>query len=344
MAKALNESKINTSMTHIPTLEEIKVAHEQLKPYVLETPVWEWKSEKKRELLGDETEVFIKLELLQYGSSFKARGALSVMLSLDEEAKKRGVTAVSAGNHAIAVSLVAKQIGTHSKVVMPPTASPASIARCRKLGAEVIIVDHVSQAFDKVAEIQETEGRTFVHPFEGPMTTLGTATLGYEYYHQVEHLDVALLPIGGGGLSSGMALAINALNPDCQLIGVEAEGAPNMYESFKLGAPAKNESVNTIAASLSPPYSLPYSYEICQKYLDKVVLVNDEQLCQSMSIIFSDLKLAVEPAGASTMAALLGPLREELTGKRVGIIACGSNIDIDAFTKYVKRGEGGIRG
>lgn len=325
-------------MSHIPSLNEIIEAHKRLSPYVLKTPVWEWKTERKEELLDADTEVFIKLELLQYGSSFKARGALSVMLSLDEAEKEKGVTAVSAGNHAIAVSLVAKQIGTHSKVVMPPTASPTSIARCRKLGAEVIIVDHVSQAFDKVAEIQEKEGRTFVHPFEGPLTTLGTATLGYEYYQQVGHLDAALLPIGGGGLASGMALAIKALNPDCQLIGVEAEGAPNMYESFKLGAPAKNETVNTIAASLSPPYSLPYSYQICQDYLEKVVLVNDDQLCETMAIMFSDLKLAVEPAGASTMAALLGPLQDELAGKRVGIIACGSNIDLESFGKYVERG------
>ncbi len=322
----------------IPTLPEIAATHKRLAPYMRKTPVWQWKSDRKNELLDADTEVLIKLELFQYGNSFKPRGALAVMQNLPKEALAKGVTAVSAGNHAIAVSLVAKRLGTHSKVVMPPTASPASVASCKKLGAEVIMVDHVSQAFDKIGEIQEKEGRTFVHPFEGPLIVLGTASLGWEYYHQVQQLDAAILPIGGGGLAAGMALAIKLLNPNCKVYGVEAEGAPNMYESFKSGKPEKNEVVDTIAASLGAPFSLPYTYNICRKYLEKVVLVSDDELCRAMAVIFEDLKLVVEPAGAATMAALLGPLKEELQGKRIGIIACGSNIDLAAFFQYVERG------
>ncbi|RMG26444.1 MAG: pyridoxal-phosphate dependent enzyme, partial [Bacteroidetes bacterium] len=248
------------------------------------------------------------------------------------------VTAVSAGNHAIAVSIVARLLGTHCKVVMPPTSSPAAIERCKKLGAEVVVVGHVSEAFTEIERIQQTEGRTFVHPFEGPLTALGTATLALEYYQQAGRLDAAIIPIGGGGLAAGMSAAFKQLNPHIRLFGVEAEGAPNMYNSFKLGKPAKNAEVHTIAASLAPPYSLPYSFGLCKQFLEKVVLVSDDELCKAMAIAFEDLKMVLEPAGAASMAALLGPLREELKGKRVGIIACGSNIDMDHFARYVQRG------
>lgn len=330
---------MSTSSTpFIPSLEDIRSAHARLREHVFTTPAWGWRTETKSALLGDQTQAWFKLELMQKGNSFKTRGALAVMMGLSREALARGVTAVSAGNHAIAVSLVANMLGTHNKVVMPPTASPAGIERCQRLGAEVIVVDDIADAFTTIERIQAEEGRAFVHPFEGPYTALGTATVAYEYLLQVPELEAAIIPIGGGGLAAGMSLAFKRLKPEMKVYGVEATGAPNMYNSFKQGSPAKNKTVDTIAASLSPPFSMPYTYQLCREHLEEVVLVSDDELCQGMAVMFQDLKLVAEPAGAASLAALLGPLKHTLAGKKVGLIACGSNIDLSSFHKYVQRG------
>src|SRR3954451_20737527 len=161
-----------------PTIAEIRQAREELAGLVVQTPIWRWRSDALERILGRGTEVFLKLELFQQSGSFKPRGALCVMRSLSREKLAKGVTAVSAGNHAMAVGYAARALGTTAKVVMPKTANPARVEGARAYGAEVILVDDVHQAFAKVNEIEETEGRTFVHPFEGFNTVLGTATLG----------------------------------------------------------------------------------------------------------------------------------------------------------------------
>ncbi len=315
----------------ISPLADIRAAKDALAEYVRETPVVDWISPGKDEWLPVETEVYIKLELLQHAGSFKPRGALTVMFSLDETALKKGVTAVSAGNHAIAVGYAAQVLGTTAKVVMPQTANPFRIKRVKQLGAELILTPDVNAAFQEVKRIQQEEGRTFVHPFEGKSTALGTATVGLEFLEQVPDLDAAIIPIGGGGLAAGMAMAMKQLKPDIELYGVEPTGADSMYRSFALGKPASIEAVRTIADSLGAPFALPYSYAICQAYLDQIVLVEDHQLRSAMRIMFAELKLAAEPAGAASLAALLGPLKDKLYGKKVGVIACGSNIDVESF-------------
>ncbi len=319
----------------IPTLAEIRAAREQIDNYVVETPVWRWRNQEINELVGPATEVYLKLELFQHTGTFKPRGALVNILSLDEAARARGVTAVSAGNHAIAVAYAAQQLETTAKVVMPKTASSMRVEKCRRYGAEVVLVDNVHEAFDRVHQIESEEGRTFVHPFEGKLTILGTATVGFEWAQQAPNLDAVIVPIGGGGLIAGIATAVKLIQPNCRVYGVEPEGANSMYRSLAAGKPIAIEQVKTIADSLGAPHAAPYSFGLCQKFVDEVVLISDEAMQQAMKLIFLGMKLAVEPAGAAATAALCGPLLEKLRGRRVGVIACGTNIDPTTFARHL---------
>ncbi len=316
-----------------PSLEDIRDARERLGERVRETPVWRWRDREVDGRLGDGTEVYLKLELFQYGGTFKPRGALVNMLALSPAQLERGVTAVSAGNHAIAVAFAARDMGSTAKVVMPKNANPARVAICRGYGAEAILVDDVHQAFAEVERIQEEEGRFFVHPFEGRRTVLGTATVGFELCRQVEDLDAVIVPIGGGGLCAGIATATKLMQPKCQVFGVEPVGADTMHRSFAAGKPMAIDKVRTIADSLGAPYAAPYSFELCRRHVDELVKVDDEAMRRTMGLFFRSLKLAVEPAAAAATAALLGPLRERLRGKRVGVVVCGTNIDLDTFTE-----------
>jgi threonine dehydratase len=315
----------------IPTVDDIQATRKMIAPYVVETPVWRWQNQALSAQLGAETEVLLKLELFQHTGTFKPRGALRVMLGLDDAALARGVTAVSAGNHAIAVGYAAQTLGSTAKVVMPKTANPLRVALCRRYGAEVVLVDNVHAAFEQVRQIEADEGRVFVHPFEGPLTSLGTATVGLELCRQAPDLDAVIVPIGGGGLCSGIATAVKLMQPGCAVIGVEPEGADTMHRSFAAGKPQAIDKVQTIADSLGAPYAEPYSFGLCHKFVDDLVRVSDDELRRAMGLIYQGVKLAVEPAGAAATAALLGPLREKLAGRRVGVIVCGSNIDPATF-------------
>lgn len=321
---------------------EIEATARALAPHVRETPVWLWQEETLARHLDVGTEVVLKLELFQHAGSFKARGALNVMLALDSPARGRGVTAVSAGNHAIAVAWAARTLGTSAKVVMPKTADPLRVARCRALGAEPVLAEDVHVAFDLAQRIEREEGRTFVHPFEGPRTALGTATLGRELLRQCPELDAIVVPIGGGGLAGGLSAAVKLFKPACLVYGVEPEHNDVMLRSIRSGHPEKvpEGGYRTIADSLSPPYTLPYSLELCRRGLEDLVLVSDDALRRALALLFRGAKLAVEPAGAAATAALLGPLRERLRGKRVGLIVCGTNIAPERYVEHLTRGTG----
>jgi threonine dehydratase len=318
-----------------PTLAAIRAARERLADRVLTTSVRRWEDGALERAIGAETQVFLKEELFQRTGSFKPRGALTVMLDLTPDALARGVTAVSAGNHAIAVAYAARALGTTAKVVMPKTASPFRVARCRELGAEVELVEDVHRAFDRVKEIEAGEGRSFVHPFEGPKTALGTATLGLEFVEQVPDLDAVVVPIGGGGLCAGVAAAVKLASPHTLVFGVEPEGADSMRRSFAAGSPQAIDAVRTIADSLGAPHAAPYSFDLCRRYVDELVVVDDAAMRRAMLLLFSSAKLAVEPAGAAATAALCGPLAERVRGKRVGLVVCGANIDAATFSAHL---------
>ncbi len=314
-----------------PDIQEIRALREQLTQASLETPVLRCAAIEG--VLGGDTRVHAKLEFLQRTGTFKARGALATLYGLSAAQKAAGVTAVSAGNHAIATAYAARTVGTTAKVVMIGTANPLRIARCRAYGAEVILVDDVYEAFELAESIQREEGRYFVHPFEGPSIALGTGTVGLEICEQVPDFDALIVPIGGGGLIAGIANAVKQLRPDSEIIGVEPTGADSMSRSREAGEVRSIEKVNTIADSLGAPFAMPYSFALTEKNVDRLVTVDDDALCRTMGFLFRAMKLAVEPACVASTAALLGPLRKDLLGKRVVTVMCGSNIDWDTFER-----------
>ncbi len=316
-----------------PHIDEISALREQLAAKITVTPVVRCPSIESA--LGGGTEVQAKLEFLQRTGTFKARGALATLMGLDAEQLARGVTAVSAGNHAIATSFAAQALGTTAKVVMIRSANPARIASCKAYGAEVVLADDVHVAFELAEQIQENEGRYFVHPFEGHAVALGTGTMGLEICEQVAEFDALLVPIGGGGLIGGIANAVKQRRPECEIVGVEPTGADTMHRSRAAGSPQAIDTVRTIADSLGAPFAMPYSFALTEANVDRLVLVDDNMLRRSMGFLFQAMKVAVEPACAATTAALLGPLREELRGKKVVLVMCGSNIDWATFEEQV---------
>lgn len=318
------------------TLDEIREARAQLGDRVVTTPVHEWEGPLREEILGPQTRVFLKLELLQRTGTFKARGALLNMLRLSPEELARGVTAISAGNHAVAVAYAAKTLGVNAKVVMIKTANALRVELCRKYGAEIEFAENAHVGFERVKQVEKEEGRALIHPFEGMRTALGTATIGLELCQQVERLDAVIVPIGGGGLCAGIASAVKLSWPDCAVYGVEPTGADSMKRSLAAGEPRSIERVATIADSLGAPYAAPITFELCRRNVDDVVLVTDDELRDAMRLMLREIKLAVEPAGASAMAALVGPLREKLRGRRVGLIVCGSNIDAATYAQLIQ--------
>lgn len=318
---------------HVPTLREIEETRNRIDPYVVETPVWSWRNREIQDVMGLETQVFLKLELFQHTGTFKPRGAVNNILGLNPEQRKKGVIAVSAGNHAIAVSYAASMAGIAAKVVMPEFANPARLDAVRAYGAEVVLVPGMMDLFPTMERIQAEEGQSFVHPFEGSATILGQATVGLEWCRQVPEMDAVIVPIGGGGLMAGIATAVKQMQPNCRVIGVEPEGADSMHRSFAAGSPQRMDKVSTIADSLSAPFAEPYSFALCHKFVDQLVLISDDQMREAMGRLWRGVKLAAEPAGAAATAALTGPLREELRGKRVGVIVCGTNIDAKSYVR-----------
>lgn len=314
-----------------PTLDEIRAARDRLGERVRHTPVWRLRGHRLSGLLGDATRVWLKLELFQFAGTFKPRGALVNMLELSPEELARGVCAVSAGNHAMAVGYAAGVLGTTARVVMPRNANPARVAGCRSFGAEVVFVPDVHHAFDEVRRIEREEGRAFIHPFEGKNTILGTATLGLEMAQDLADLDAVIVPIGGGGLCAGVACAMKQAQPRCRVFGVEPEGADTMHRSFRSGKPEAIDAVRTIADSLGAPHAEPYSFALCREHVDELVMIDDDEIRRAMLLLFDEGKLAVEPAGAAALAALCGPLSDRLRGKRVGVVVCGANIDLGTF-------------
>lgn len=330
-------------MTDWPTLDAIEDARARLGGRIVETPVVGLTGARIAPFLPEGAEAVMKLELFQQAGSFKARGALLNIDALDGAARARGVTTVSAGNHALALSHAARAEGVAAKVVMPKTADPVRVAGCQALGAEVVLCEDVETAFATVERVVAEEGRTLVHPFESPVTVLGTATCGLEFARQAPDLDVLIVPVGGGGLIAGMARAMKLIQPGCRVIGVEPEGADAMRQSMEAGEPVRLERVRTIADSLGAPMALPYSFACCAAHVDEMVLVSDDEMLAATALIFDALKLAVEPAGGASTAAMAGPLRDRLRGKRVGVIACGANIGEEAFARNVARGRGIVR-
>ena len=317
------------------TLAGIRAARARLGDGVLRTPVQALAGPAVEAALPAGTRALLKLELFQHTGSFKARAALLAALALGPEERARGVCAISAGNHAIATAYAAQRVGTSAHVVMKADSNPFRIEQCRRYGAEIELAADVHAGFRRVQEIQEREGRVFIHPYEGLRVATGTATLGLEFLEQAPTLEAVIVPIGGGGLAAGVATAIKLAQPDCEVIGVEPFGADTMFRSFQSGRPESIERIDTIADSLGAPFALPVSFALCRASIDALVRVEDRELVAAMRFLLEHARLAVEPAGAASAAALLGPLRERLAGRQVGLIVCGSNIDAASYSRLV---------
>jgi threonine dehydratase len=316
----------------VPDADSIAATRRALAPWVATTPVF-----ARRGIAAGPAGATLefKFELLQNAGTFKARGAFSNILALDAEQRARGVTAISAGNHAIAVAYAAQKLGVPAKVVMLASANPARLALARGCGAEVLLAPDGATGFQMVADIQAAEGKFFVHPFNGRHTVLGTATLGAEWAEQSAGLDALILPIGGGGLAAGVATAFKLAMPGVEIFGVEPAGANGMAQSFAAGGPIKMGAMASIADSLCAPHTEAYSLGLVRRAITELVTIDDAGLRAAMGVLFEELKLAVEPACAAATAAAMGPLRARLAGQRVGVLLCGSNTDLATFARHM---------
>ena len=320
------------------TKRAIEARLSELSSSIMHTPVAPLHSPLISSLVK-ECHVHLKLECLQHTGTFKARGALSVAHQIPQQKHQLGITAASAGNHAIAAAWAAQQLGLSAKVVMQSSANPFRIARARAHQAEVILKPAGAATFGEAERLVKEEGRTFIHPFEGLDTTLGTAGVGLEFLRDVPDLDAIVVAVGGGGLISGVAAAAKLTKPDCKVYGVEPIGAASMSKSLKKGEPVTLESTKTVADSLAPPMALPFGYTLCRTYVDKIVTVTDDEICAGMAVLQEEAKLAVEPAAGAAIAAFLGPLRGAMENKRVGVVICGANIDAQTYGDLLARGQ-----
>jgi len=313
------------------SLKNIENIYQNLLPYVIQTPfIQGWSL--INEILN--TNVIFKCEFLQNSGTFKVRGAINNVLNLTDIQKKSGVTAVSAGNHAIATSYVADKFSLKNKIFMYESAYQYRIDKCNELNANLHFTDPHS-AFKDVTIASEDEGYYFIHPFDGEYTLQGTASLGLELCNQIENIDNIIISVGGGGLISGVGSSIKQIYPKCKVIGVEPDGAQGLSQSLIQKKPLNTVSINTIADSLSAPLHMPYSFSVCESVIDRMVTVSDYEMKKSMKFMFENYKMLLEPACVAGIAALLGPLRNQLSNQNTVILLCGSNIDAQSWNNIV---------
>lgn len=283
-------------------------------------------------------DIFIKPENLQITGSFKVRGASYMISQLSDDEKARGVIACSAGNHAQGVALAAAKCGIKSIICLPAGAPISKVEATRSYGAEICLVPGVyDDAYNRALQIKEEKGMTFVHPFDNPLVIAGQGTIALEILNDMPETDCIIVPVGGGGLISGVAYAAKQLNPDIIVYGVQAEGAPSMVQSLEHGAIERLSSVSTIADGIAVKEPGEHTFEFCQKYVDKIVTVSEDEISAAILHLLEKHKLIAEGAGAvSVAAAMFGKLPIE--GKRTVCIVSGGNIDVTFLSRIINRG------
>lgn len=275
-------------------------------------------------------EVFLKMENLQKTGAFKIRGAYNMIAHLSEEERKRGVVAASAGNHAQGVALSATLFGIPVTVVMPEGAPLAKAEATKGYGANIVLKGLTyDDAYEYAMQRCRTTGATFVHAFDHPHTIAGQGTIGLEMLQQCTDLDAVVVPIGGGGLISGMGVALKAVNPRIRLIGVQPLGAPSTLLSLQNGQRTTLSATGTIADGLAVRTPGKLTFALMQRYVDEVVTVNDDEIIETIWTLLERQKILVEGAGAAGMAALLYRKVQGLEGKKVGVVISGGNMDIN---------------
>ena len=282
-----------------------------------------------------EGDVYLKLENLQQSGSFKIRGAYNKMIHLSDEEKNGGVVASSAGNHAQGVAISASKLGIKSTIVMPKSAPFAKIYATRKYGGEVVLHGEVyDEAYQKAIEIQKATGATFVHPFNDPYVIAGQGTIGVEIMAEQPDLDVILVPIGGGGIAAGVALAAKTTNPNVKLIGVQTKNAPSMYESLRCGHVEVMPVNKTIADGIAVGEPGELTFSIIKDYVDEIITVSETEISQAVLLLLENCNLVCEGAGAVSVAAMMSK-KLDLKDKKVGAILSGGNIDINMIESII---------
>ncbi len=284
------------------------------------------------------SQIYLKTENLQVTGSFKVRGAYYKISQLSEEEKARGVIACSAGNHAQGVALAATKSGIRSLICLPDGAPISKVEATKRYGAEVCLVPGVyDDAYNKAIELRDTCGYTFIHPFNDPDVIAGQGTIGLEILNQLDDVDSVVVPIGGGGLIAGVAYAIKQLKPNVRVYGVQAAGAPSMYESVRKNRLSALDKVSTIADGIAVKQPGDLTYELCKQYVDDVVTVTDDEISSAILTLMEKYKMVAEGAGAvSVAAAMFGKIPTE--GQKVCCIVSGGNIDVTILSRVIKRG------
>ncbi len=332
-----NHTPIDTNtevMAPSVTIADIWQAHKFLKPIMHHTPLTA--SRTMSELTG--ADIYLKAEHMQRGGSFKARGAAYKISRLTKEQRSAGVIAASAGNHAQGVAIAAAEHKIPCTIVMPEIAPLAKVTATQGYGANVVLYGATyDDAYQHCLELQAASGATFVHAFDDPDIIAGQGTLGLEMLNDLPDADAIVVPIGGGGLISGIAIAARALKPDITIIGVQAEGAPSCYNSLQAGEITTSSSIMTIADGIATKRPGNLTFSIIQRLVDEVVLVNDEAIINAVLLLMERCKMLVEGAGAIGLAALLSGATQ-LKGKKVLVPLTGGNIDINLVGRFIEHG------
>lgn len=288
--------------------------------------------------INPDCDVYLKPECLQKTGSFKIRGAYYKISQLTDEEKKKGVIACSAGNHAQGVALGATAMGIKSLICLPEGAPISKVEATRRLGAEVCLVPGVyDDAYQKALQLRDQFGYTFIHPFNDENVIAGQGTIGLELMEQLPDADAVVVPVGGGGLISGVAFAIKSLNPKVKVYGVQAEGAPSMVNSIHDHKPEKLPSVSTIADGIAVKEPGKITYDTCAKYVDDIITVSEDEICAAILRLIECEKMVAEGAGAASVAAVMFN-KVPVKGKKVVCVVSGGNIDVTILNRVINRG------
>ncbi|HJA95458.1 MAG TPA: threonine ammonia-lyase [Firmicutes bacterium] len=289
--------------------------------------------------LSDECELFLKAENLQKTGSFKIRGAYYKISQLSAEEKKRGVIACSAGNHAQGVALAAQKNGIPALICLPEGAPISKVEATRSYGAELCLVPGVyDDAYNRALQLQKERSLTFIHPFDDEDVIAGQGTIGLEILAQVKDIDAIVVPVGGGGLISGVAFAVKQMNPKVQVYGVQASGAASMATSLHDGKIECLPSVSTIADGIAVKQPGEHTFDYCNRFVDGIVTVTDEEISAAILALIEKRKMIAEGAGATPVAAIMAGKLPQLKGKKVCCVVSGGNIDVTILSRVITRG------
>ena len=314
------------------SMEMLQDARRVLSPVINQTPVLHAPG------LVPDCDFYLKADCLQKTGAFKLRGAYYKIATLSDEEKRRGVIACSAGNHAQGVGFASRDMKIPATICIPAAAPISKIQATRSYGANVVLVDGVyDDAYAEAVRLRDEQGLTFIHPFDDYRVMAGQGTIGLEILEQLPDVDVILVPIGGGGLISGLAYAVKHLKPSCQVIGVQAAGAPSMVNSIRDGKIERLDNVSTIADGIKVKEPGQHTFDICSKYVDEIVTVTDDEIAAAILALIEQQKLIAEGAGAVSVAAVMFD-KVPVKGKKVVCLVSGGNIDVTILSRVIHRG------